>query len=582
MFRLNGYSMRLVLVGIVAVMVLCSGSAKADFTFGEPVNLGSTVNSVAFDGVPCISADGLELYFSSYRDGGYGEADIWVCNRETTEDEWGPAMNLGPVLNSPHADWQAAISTDGLELYFQVWEPDASGSIYISGEIWVTRRIAKGEPWGQPEKLNLTVPGGDLLGGPSLTADGLELYFFAAWFGDEPRTELYVTKRAAVEDPWGEPVRLDSFLNEGACQADPRISSDGLLLISTDWWACSPQVGGITITDIWIIQRATRDGAWLAPMNPGPPVNSPYRERGGMITIDGSTFYFTSDRPGGSGSVDLWQAPVLPVVDFDDDGNVGTDDLLLMIESWGTDDQMCDIGPMPWGDDIVDEADLEILMDHWGQSHPVYIVVDDFESYNDNADTGTTIFHTWLDGMGYGEPAPGYDGNGTGSTVGHASGPPFAEQTIVHGGYQSMPLWYDNDGAIYEGTEWELKGLPFYSEAQRHWETPQDWTVKGVEVLTLWFHGDADNATGRQIPEPLYVALKDEAGNSASIVHPDPSAITIESWEQWRIALVDFTDVDPATIKMMAIGVGDPASTNPRGSGVVYIDDIELHRSSGQ
>ncbi|UCE48001.1 MAG: hypothetical protein JSW47_20675 [Phycisphaerales bacterium] len=43
---------------------------------------------------------------------------------------------------------------------------------------------------------------------------------------------------------------------------------------------------------------------------------------------------------------------------------------------------MCDIGPMPWGDGIVDEADLEVLMERWGEKTPVYIIVDDFESYS--------------------------------------------------------------------------------------------------------------------------------------------------------------------------------------------------------
>ena len=114
-----------------------------------------------------------------------------------------------------------------------------------------------------------------------------------------------------------------------------------------------------------------------------------------------------------------------------------------------------------------------------------------------------------------------------------------------------------------------------------HLKTLLDWTAEDVEVLSLWFHGDPGNATGRQI-EPLYVALEDSGGNSAVIVHPDPSAIAAESWQQWSINLADFVGVDPTAITMMAIGVGDPASTVPRGSGVVYIDDIELQRPVGQ
>jgi hypothetical protein len=80
--------------------------------------------------------------------------------------------------------------------------------------------------------------------------------------------------------------------------------------------------------------------------------------------------YFDSDRPGGSGGYDLWAAPIIPVVDFNGDGTVATDDLVGLIESWGKEDPLVDIGPGPWGDGIVDVADLEVLMGYWGQEVP--------------------------------------------------------------------------------------------------------------------------------------------------------------------------------------------------------------------
>ena len=135
-----------------------------------------------------------------------------------------------------------------------------------------------------------------------------------------------------------------------------------------------------------------------------------------------------------------------------------------------------------------------------------------------------------------------------------------------------MPFFYDNDGTINEGdVEYEKTGVPFYSETQRTWTESQDWTREGVEILTLWFHGDPGNPV-----EPFYVALEDSAGNRKDIEHPDPAAVTIDDWKQWRIPLTDFTDVDPTAIRIMSIGVGDRASSQPGGSGVLYVDDIEL------
>jgi len=114
----------------------------------------------------------------------------------------------------------------------------------------------------------------------------------------------------------------------------------------------------------------------------------------------------------------------------------------------------------------------------WSFTVADYLIVDDFEDYTD--DVGKRIFQTWKDGWGYSEPAPGYPGNGTGSAVGYSQ-PPFAEQSIVHGGGQSMPLGYDNSGT---------GGKARYSETHREWVSPQDWTRYNVKALTLYFRGN--------------------------------------------------------------------------------------------
>jgi hypothetical protein len=110
----------------------------------------------------------------------------------------------------------------------------------------------------------------------------------------------------------------------------------------------------------------------------------------------------------------------------------------------------------------------------WSFTTADFIVVDDFESYTDE-DVGR-IFQTWIDGWGYTTPAPGNPGNGTGSTVGYVD-PPFAEHAIVHGGGSSMPLGFNNADS------------PFYSEAERTFDSPQNWTVNGVTTLSLQVRG---------------------------------------------------------------------------------------------
>ena len=102
-------------------------------------------------------------------------------------------------------------------------------------------------------------------------------------------------------------------------------------------------------------------------------------------------------------------------------------------------------------------------------SFTTFILVDDFESYDDDIDAGTTIYQTWIDGWE----------NNTGSYVGYdvAANGTFGETTIVHGGGQSMPLEFNN------------AETPYYSETDRTWATPQDWTVGGVTDLVMYVQG---------------------------------------------------------------------------------------------
>ncbi len=198
----------------------------------------------------------------------------------------------------------------------------------------------------------------------------------------------------------------------------------------------------------------------------------------------------------------------------------------------------------------------------WSFTTANFIVVDDFEDYTD--DVGSRIFQTWKDGWGYSEPAPGYPGNGTGSSVGYTQAP-FAEQSIVHGGGQSMPLAYDNTGAA---------GKTRYSETQREWASPQNWTRNNVKALTLYFYGATGNAA-----EQLYVALEDNAGQVKVVNHPDPEAVQGATWQEWNIELTQFAGVNLAAIKKMYIGLGNRTSPTAGGTGTIYIDDIRVYPS---
>jgi hypothetical protein len=149
------------------------------------------------------------------------------------------------------------------------------------------------------------------------------------------------------------------MVNSSSWEYQPGISADGLILIFF-----SNQPGGSGDDDLWVTTRASTIDPWTEAVNLGPTVNSSARDICPNISADGSTLYFTSGRPGGVGNIDLWQLSINPIVDFNGDGIVDAADMCIMVDYWGTDEPLCDIGPMPWGDGIVDTQDLIILSEN--------------------------------------------------------------------------------------------------------------------------------------------------------------------------------------------------------------------------
>ena len=184
----------------------------------------------------------------------------------------------------------------------------------------------------------------------------------------------------------------------------------------------------------------------------------------------------------------------------------------------------------------------------WSLATADFIAVDDFESYNgiDPPDSASNrIFDGWIDGFGT---------TTNGALVGNDL-PPYAEQTIVHGGAQSMIYSYDNN----------LKT----SEATLTLVYPRDWTEEGVTRLSLWFRGSSANSAER-----MFVALN---GNAA-VYHDDPAVTKKAKWTEWTIDLQAFADqnVNLANVNTITIGFGTKNSPAAGGTGTMYFDDIGL------
>jgi Tol biopolymer transport system component len=158
--------------------------------------------------------------------------------------------------------------------------------------------------FGTPTNLGPTVNAPAHESVPSISADGLSLYFQSDRHGGHGLWDLYVTKRTTTEDAWGAAVNLGPPVNSSSIEYTPCISADGLELHFG-----SKRPGGHGGGDIWKATRKTKDDPWLEPMNLGPNVNSPYEEGASSISADGLTLFLLSNRPGGFGGVDRLGGP---------------------------------------------------------------------------------------------------------------------------------------------------------------------------------------------------------------------------------------------------------------------------------
>jgi serine/threonine protein kinase len=305
-------------------------TAAADFIFAMPTNIGAPVNSSENESFPSLSADGLSLYFASYRSDGLGEHDLYVTTRETKNDPWCPPVNLGPNVNSPSSEWAPRISGDGLSLFFASTRPDGYGS----WDIWVVTRATIDDDWGEPLNLGPIINSSAKDGFGAVSADGLSLFvLYADWrTGGHGGWDFWVAKRATINDEWGQPVNLGPPVNSSASEFSPSISADGLSLFLSCGYFGSARPGGAGGGDIWVTTRSKEDGPWVEPVNLGPTINSWAEEVLPYISADGSTLYFTSSRPGGFGNSDLWQVSLVPIVDTDGNGKIDLDDLCNLAE----------------------------------------------------------------------------------------------------------------------------------------------------------------------------------------------------------------------------------------------------------
>lgn len=314
------------LLGLVAIVALTSTprGAVAQLASGtiRLLNMGAVINTGEREAEPTFSADGQTMIFNCH--------DYDICVSHLTGSwqggRWSAPQLLGAPVDSAFMEVEPWLSPAGDKLYVNSNRPFADGAalpgleLYVdvvgllndelgtailggvgTDEIWVSYR--KDGAWSELVDIN------DVPGEPSVnsayadhclafSADGSEAFWTSTRPGGFGGNDIWTSRR--VNGVWTGPENLGPNVNSAASEHHSMPSPDGHYLHIT-----SDRSGGFGGEDIYVSARQP-DGTWGKPVNLGSPINGPANDRCAYWTPDGTIFVFDSDRPGGSGSKDLW------------------------------------------------------------------------------------------------------------------------------------------------------------------------------------------------------------------------------------------------------------------------------------
>ena len=139
--------------------------------WSEPENLGPNINSGYWDSSPCLSPDNRVLYFSSNRPGGIGGKDLYMSNR-LANGKWGPAINMGPFINTIGDETAPYMHADNQSFYFT--SDGLPG--YGGTDLFICRRDANGD-FSKPENLGYPINTIENEGSICISSNGLTAYY---------------------------------------------------------------------------------------------------------------------------------------------------------------------------------------------------------------------------------------------------------------------------------------------------------------------------------------------------------------------------------------------------------------------
>ena len=266
----------------------------------QPINLGQGINTPEAEYFPSFTVDQQEIIFTrdvkDVRAQEGHQEDFFVAKLK--DSTWLAAKNAGAPLNSSGNEGGPSISADGRILFFTACDrPDGLGSC----DIYLSQRTADGN-WSKPINLGAPVNSSAWESQPSFSSDGKTLYFIRGTYTRD-RSKLYdiFSSTFQADMTWSNPTPLSDTINSKGIEESVFIHPDNqTLYFSSDGHT---GMGGLDI----FVSRRQENGRWGAPKNLGYPINTADDDNSLVVSADGKRAYFSSNRQGGFGNLDLYR-----------------------------------------------------------------------------------------------------------------------------------------------------------------------------------------------------------------------------------------------------------------------------------
>lgn len=247
-------------------------------------------NSSSDDFAPSLTQNGRVIYFTSDRDDGQ---KVYLIERKA--DGWTVPEELKGDVNDGDQIGSVSVTPDGQFMVFAAYESGKEG--FGRTDLFSARRV-NGE-WTDVKNLGSNVNSPDWDSQPVLSSDGSTLYFASDRTGGKGGSDIYMS--TGNRDGWSKAVNIGSPVNTSSNEMSPVIAADNKSMTFA-----SDKSGGLGGFDIYITK--SQGSNFTAPVNPGSPINSAFDEFFYVVEANSDIAYFSSDRSGGAGSLDIYKA----------------------------------------------------------------------------------------------------------------------------------------------------------------------------------------------------------------------------------------------------------------------------------